>query len=97
MYAIFATLFNVFDKHREKYAKLDLVKFISLGINCFVGTGCFVFKKYRHASLFLFPSSNCQAKRRYREMYKNNFIHFSFSSLSQTVTARFLGQGRDKA
>ena len=41
----------VFDKHREKYAKLDFVKFISLEINYFVGTGCFVFKKYRHTFL----------------------------------------------
>ena len=35
--------FNVFDKHRKKYAKLDLVKFISLEINYFVGTSCFCF------------------------------------------------------
>ena len=43
--------FNVFDKHREKYAKPDFVKFISLEINYFVGTSCFVFKKYRHTFL----------------------------------------------
>ena len=47
MYVIFVTLFNVFDKQRGKYAKPDFVKFISLEINYFVGTGCFVFKKYR--------------------------------------------------
>ena len=51
MYVIFVTLFNVFDKHRENYDKPDFVKFISLEINYLVGTGCFVFKKYRHASL----------------------------------------------
>ena len=51
MYVIFVTLFNVFDKHKEKYAKLDFVKFISLELNYFVGTGCLVFKKYRHSSL----------------------------------------------
>ena len=50
-YVIFVTLFNVFDKHREKYAKLDFVKFISLEITYFVGTDCFVFKKYRHTFL----------------------------------------------
>ena len=43
MYVIFVTLFNVFERHREKYAKLDLVKFISLEINYFVGTSCFLF------------------------------------------------------
>ena len=32
MYVIFVTLFNVFDKHREKYAKPDFVKYISLEI-----------------------------------------------------------------
>ena len=37
MYAIFVTLFNVFDKQREKYAKPDFVKFISLEINYLVG------------------------------------------------------------
>ena len=36
-------LFNVFDKHREKYAKPDFMKFISLEISCFVGI-VFVFK-----------------------------------------------------
>ena len=51
MYVIFVTLFNIFDKLRGKYAKPDFLKFISLGINCFVGTGCFVFKKYGHTSL----------------------------------------------
>ena len=43
MYVIFVTQFNVFDKHKGKYAKPDFVKFISLEINCFVGTGCFCF------------------------------------------------------
>ena len=43
MYVIFVTLFNVFDRHKGKYAKPDLVKFISLEINDFVGTGCFCF------------------------------------------------------
>ena len=43
MYTIFVTLFNVFDKHREKYAKPNFVKFISLEINYFVGTSCFCF------------------------------------------------------
>ena len=43
MYVIFVTLFNDFDKHREKYTKLDFVKFISFEINYFVGTGCFLF------------------------------------------------------
>ena len=33
--------FNVFDKHREKYAKPNFVKFISFEINYFVGTICF--------------------------------------------------------
>ena len=41
MYIIFITLFNVFDKHRKKYAKSDFVKFICLEL--FVGTGCFCF------------------------------------------------------
>ena len=41
----------VFDKHREKYAKPDFVKFISLEIYYFMGTGCFVFKNCRNASL----------------------------------------------
>ena len=44
-------IFNVFNKHREKYAKPDFVKFISLEINYFVGTGCFAFKKYRQTFL----------------------------------------------
>ena len=43
--------FNIFDKHREKYAKPDFVKFISFEINYFMGTGCFCFKKYRHTFL----------------------------------------------
>ena len=43
MYVIFVTLFNVFDKHREKYSKLDFVKLISLEINYFVGTSCLSF------------------------------------------------------
>ena len=43
--------FNVFEKHRGKYAKPDFVKFISLEMNYFVGTGYFVFKKYRHTFL----------------------------------------------
>ena len=51
MYIIFVTLFHVFDKHCEKYTKPDFVKFISLEINYFVRTGCFVFKKHRQASL----------------------------------------------
>ena len=51
MHVMFVTLFNVFDKRREKYAKPDFVKIISLEINYFVGTVVFVFKKYRHASL----------------------------------------------
>ena len=38
MYVILVTLSNVFDKHMEKYAKLDFVKFIPLEINYFVGT-----------------------------------------------------------
>ena len=38
MYVVFVTLSNVFDKHKEKYAKPDFVKFISLEINYFVGT-----------------------------------------------------------
>ena len=33
MYVIFVTLFNVFDKHREKYVKPDFVKFIFIEIN----------------------------------------------------------------
>ena len=42
MQVIFVTLNSFFlDKHREKYAKLDFVKFISLEINYFMGTGCF--------------------------------------------------------
>ena len=45
MYVIFVTLFNVFDKHRGKYAKLDFVKFISHDINYFVETSCFLFLK----------------------------------------------------
>ena len=43
MYIIFVTKNSVFDKHGEKYAKLDFVKFISLEINYFMGTGCFCF------------------------------------------------------
>ena len=43
-YTLFCYLkFNVFDKHREKYAKPDFVKFISLEINYRAGTGCFYF------------------------------------------------------
>ena len=42
MYVIFITLFNAFDKQRGKYAKPDLVKFISLEINYFI-TSCFLF------------------------------------------------------
>ena len=45
MYTIFVTLFNVFDKHRERYAKPGFVMFISLEINHFVGTGRFCFKE----------------------------------------------------
>ena len=33
--------FNVFDKHREKCAKPDFIKFISLEKNYFVRTVCF--------------------------------------------------------
>ena len=51
MYVIFVILFNVFDKHREKYAKPDFVKFTSLEMNYFVEIIVFVFKKYRHTSL----------------------------------------------
>ena len=51
MYKIFVTLFDVFDQHQEKYVKLDFVKLISLEMDYFVGTGCFVFKKYRHSFL----------------------------------------------
>ena len=51
MYVIFVTLFNVFDKHKEKYAKLDF-KFISLEINYFVETGYFLF--LRNIDTFLF-------------------------------------------
>ena len=36
MFVIFVTLFNVFDEHREKYAKPDFVKFISFEIIYFV-------------------------------------------------------------
>ena len=36
-------VFNVFYKHRGKYAKPDFEKFISLEINYFVGAGCFYF------------------------------------------------------
>ena len=35
--------FNVFNKHREKYAKLDFIKSILLEINYFVETCCFCF------------------------------------------------------
>ena len=35
---MFDTLFNVFNKHREKYAKPDFVKFITLETNNFGGT-----------------------------------------------------------
>ena len=38
-----------FDKHREKYAKLDSIKSISLEINYFAGT---CFKKYTHPFFF---------------------------------------------
>ena len=31
----------IFDKHKEKYAKPNIVMFISLEMNYFVGTGCF--------------------------------------------------------
>ena len=44
MYIIFVTLNSVFfNMHREKYAELDFVKFISLEIDYFVGTSCFCF------------------------------------------------------
>ena len=56
MCVIFVTLFNVFDKYKEKYTKPGFVKFISLEIDYFVGNGCFVFKKYRHAS---FSGNKC--------------------------------------
>ena len=48
MYVIFVTLnsiFFFFNKHREKYAKPDFVKFISLEINYFMETGCFCFEE----------------------------------------------------
>ena len=57
MYVIFVTLFNDFDKYREKYAKPDFVKFISLEINYFVGTGCFVFKNMDNLLLSKLPHS----------------------------------------
>ena len=89
MYVIFVTLFNVFDKHRGKYAKLDIVKFISLEINYFVGTGCFVFKKCWHTFL------SCNKSKFPFPLFLPPlfFIHFSIPSLSLTVTVRFLGVG----
>ena len=91
---ILITLFNVFNKHREKYAKPDFVKFISLEINYFVGTGCFLFLRNINTLFFQvakvsFPSPFFQ--------FPLFFIHFSTSFVSLTVTARFLGLGRDKA
>ena len=52
MHDIFLTLFNVFDKHREKYTKADFVKFISLEMNYFVGTNCFLFLRNIDTLLF---------------------------------------------
>ena len=48
---MYVTLFNVFDEHREKYAKPDFVKLVSLEIIYLWELVGFVFKKYRHASL----------------------------------------------
>ena len=93
MYVIFVTLFNVFDKHRGKYAKPDFVKFISLEINYFEGTGCFLLKKYGHT----FISGNKSELPFPPFFISFIFIHFSISSLSLIVTAKFLGLGRDKA
>ena len=54
MYVFFVTLFHIFDKHREKYAKPDFVKFIPLEINLWELDGFFFFFsfffKYKHAS-----------------------------------------------
>ena len=48
MYVVFVTLnsmgeLTTSEKNRGKYAKPDFVKFLSLEINYFVGTGCFCF------------------------------------------------------
>ena len=86
MYVIFVTLFNIFDSHREKYAKPDFVKFISLEINDFVGTSCFLF--LRNIDALLFQVTKVSSPPFYLLYF---FINFSIPSLSLTVTARFLG------
>ena len=66
--------FNVFNNHKEKYAKPDFIKFISREIKYFVGTGCFVFKKYRHASL-----SGTKSKLLFPLFLSPLFLHISLS------------------
>ena len=84
MYVIFVTLFNFFDKHREKYSKLDFIKFIWLEINYFVGTDCFfIFKKYRHTFL-----SGNKSKFPFPFLSPLFFYTFLLPSLDLTVTAR---------
>ena len=91
MYVIFVTLNLMFlISIEKKYAKPDFVKFISLEINYFVGTGCFVFKKYRHAFL-----SGNKTKLPFPLFISFIFIYFYPSLLSPTITAKFLGLDRD--
>ena len=59
MYVIFVTLFNVFNKHRGKYAKPDFVKFISLELNYFKGTGCFCFLRNIDTLFFQVAKVSC--------------------------------------
>ena len=93
MYVIFVTLFNVFNKFREKYAKLNFVKFISLEINYFVGTSCFLL--LRNIDILLFQVTEVSFLPPF--LSPLFFILFSPPLLSLIVNARFLGLGRDKA
>ena len=93
MYVIFVTLFNIFDKHREKYAKPNFIKFITLEINYFVGTTCFLF--LRNIDTFLLGNKSKLSFTLF--LSPLFFTLFSPPLLSLTVTARFLGLGRDKA
>ena len=73
MYIIFVTLFNVFDKHGEKYVKPDFVKFISLEINYFVGTSSLLF--LRNIDMLLF-----QVKKSKLHPFFIAFIFYIFLS-----------------
>ena len=68
-----------FDKHREKYAKLDSIKSISLEINYFAGT---CFKKYTHS----FLSGSKSVNNSHPHLFVS-FIFICFPLPSLTITA----------